>query len=596
MLAALGQAEASGTLGGSGLASWTSLYVLLGGFMAIVVTLTAFGRSNPRWGGFRILSRAPDSLHRLTGVPGWAATAVGTALVGLLVAGEGFYSDVAWHIAFGRDDDLFTAPHTGILVGLVLLFAGAALGTLVATLDRVPGTLLVGALRVPRSLVPLWALSIGALIGFPTDEIWHREYGIDVTMWSPTHMLMILGATFTGLALWLVLGEAGVQARASRWGRAIHVVCAALTLQALAAPLGEFNFGVPQFRQLFAPILVSLAAGVALTASRIVHGRGWTLGIVAGMWLLGLGDDGPVATRSVGVFLASALCVEVAAWVVGTDRRLRFALVAGAGVGTFGLAGEWLWNQGAYQPWTSALLPEAVVFGLVAAIAGAVLGAAMSPAIQGEAGPGVRLTGPVVGVALAAALAVVVLPLPRSTGDVTAAVHLEPAGEGTAFVEATLSPADAGLGAEWFQVSAWQGGGLELAAMEPTGETGAYRSEEAVPVDGYWKTLLRLHRGDEMMAVPVYLPADPSIDEPAIPAVDRTAPFESERRYLLRETRPGNGWMSPAVHGLLVIVCAGWALAFRVALRRPGAPLTTGTEPAARGGRVPPATVGALRR
>ena len=34
------------------------------------------------------------------------------ALYGLLVAGQGFYSDVAWHIALGRDDELITAPHT----------------------------------------------------------------------------------------------------------------------------------------------------------------------------------------------------------------------------------------------------------------------------------------------------------------------------------------------------------------------------------------------------------------------------------------------------------------------------------------------------
>lgn len=562
----------SGTLGGSSLASWTPLWVLLGGFAAIVGTLAAFGRPDPRWGGLRFLSRAPDSLQRLTGVPRWAATAIGIALVGLLVAGEGFYSDVAWHIAFGRDDGVFTAPHVGILVGLVLLLAGAVFGTLVATLDRVPGTLMVGALRVPRSLVPLWALSLGALLGFPTDEIWHREYGIDVTMWSPTHMLMILGATFTGLALWLILGESGVRARDSRWGRALHVICAALTLQALAAPLGEFNFGVPQFRQLFAPILVSLAAGVALTASRIVHGRGWTLGIVSVMWLLGVGDDGPVATRTVGIFVASALCVEVAAAVVGTERRLRYALVAGAGIGTFGLAGEWWWNQGAYQPWTTGMLPEAAIVGLVAAIAGAVLGTTVTPAIEGDDQAQSRLPRAVVGVAFAAAVAVVVLPLPRSTGDVRAAVHLEPAGEGLVVVEATLSPADAAVDAEWFQASAWQGGGLELADMEPTGEPGAYRSDRAVPVDGHWKTLLRLHRGGEMMAIPLYLPADPSIGEPEIPAVDRTGPFESERRYLLRETRPGSGWLSPTVHGALLLVCLIWVLAFRTAIRRPNRP------------------------
>ena len=43
--------------------------------------------------------------------------------------------------------------------------------------------------------------------------------------------------------------------------------------------------------------------------------------------------------------------------------------------------------------------------------------------------------------------------------------------------------------------------------------------------------------------------------------------FGSEETYLLRETHPGNGWMSPAVHLGLLGVCALWALAFVTAVR-----------------------------
>ncbi len=132
----------------------------------------------------------------------------------------------------------------------------------------------------------------------------------------------------------------------------------------------------------------------------------------------------------------------------------------------------------------------------------------------------------------------------------------------------TLTPADAAADASWFQASAWQGGGLVLAEMEPTGVPGQYASAQPVPVDGHWKTLLRLHRGNDLMAVPLYLPADPEIDEPEIPAVDRTMAFQSERDYLLRETHDGNGWLSPVVHATLAGVCALWALAFVIAVRR----------------------------
>ena len=578
-----------GTLGGSALASWTPFWTLVGAFAALNVALFALGRpADPRWPVLQPLSRIPAGLSRVTRLPGWAATAIGMSLFGLLVAGQGFYADVSWHIALGRDEALMTAPHAGILLGLVMILGGAVLGTLVATFDGVPG-LTLGGLRVPRSLLPLWALGLGAVAGFPLDELWHQAYGIDVTMWSPTHMLMILGATFTGLAAWLILAESGVAPGDGPWARAAHVVCGWLSVQGLLAPQGEFTFGVPQFSLLFAPLLVSLAAGLGLVAFRLVHGRWWTLGLVVVNFLLqttgfldlGSDDGGPVATRFGATFLLSGLVVEGAARLVGTSDRLRFALVSGAGIGTIGLAGEWAWNQGAWQPWRSALLPEAAILALVGAMGAAVLGAALARAIDRSGST--PIGGWVCGIAGLACVVVLLIPMRRPTGEVVADVRLEPSGAGAAFVTATLQPADAAEDAYWFQATAWQGGGLVLADMQPTGRPGEHRSDRPVPVDGLWKTLLRLHRGAEMMAVPVFLPDDPAIGEAEIPAVDRLAPFESERRFLLRETHDGSAWLAPAIHLLLVAVLAVWAAAFVVAvrhltraasldLRRPGEP------------------------
>ena len=573
MFAAAAGTDPSGTLGGSALASWTPFWGLMVVFVAINVAAFAYGRpSERRWPLLHPLSRIPNGLQRLTGIPGWAAVSIGMALYGLLVAGQGFYSDVAWHIALGRDKGLLTAPHSGILLGLVMILGGAVLGTVVATFEEVDGRRF-GALRVPTSLLPLWALGLGAVSGFPLDDVWHAEYGVDVTMWSPTHMLMILGATFTGLAAWLILAESGVRATDGSWGRGAHLVCGWLTLQGLLAPQGEFTFGVPQFRLLFSPILVCLAAGLGLVALRIVHGRLWMLGLVlvnfaiqaTGFMNFG-GDDSPVDTRFGATFLASAVVVELVAWLVGTTDRTRFALLSGLGIGTLGLAGEYAWNTGAQQPWTRELFPEALVYGVVAALGAAVLGAVFARAVERDrAGASLpRLL--VIGASLAC-VAVIVIPLRRPTGDVSAAVHLEPTSTGFVDVVATVTPLDAADDAEWFQASAWQGGGLELADMEATGTPGEFRSSEPVPVGGHWKTLLRLHRGEEMMALPIFLPADPGIDAAEIPAVDRTAPFESERVYLLRETHPGNGWMSPLVHLYLVLVCAMWAFAFTIAVR-----------------------------
>jgi hypothetical protein len=562
---------------GSSLASWTPLVVMLVIYALIVAALAAFGRPRRPASGFidTWAARTTGGLERLTGIPGWAAAAIGTSMYGLLVAGEGFYSDVAWHIALGRDKDLFTAPHTSIVLGLAFILFGAVVGVLFATLGNEKVGTRVRGLVVPWSMLPLGALGISALMGFPLDELWHRQYGIDVTMWSPTHMLMILGASFSGMASWLVLAEAKVSPRDSRWARGIHVVAAWLTLQGLASSQGEFAFGVPQFQQLFHPVLVCLAAGFAFVAMRIVLGRGWAAGIATGSLLLMQanilgGEDGPVATKEGGMYLLSALVVEVVAGWLGTDRRLRFAVASGIAVGTIGLGGEFAYNDGAYQPWTSSLLPDAVLLGVLVAVGAAILGTAFARAVAREP-LALRLPRWAVAAGAVAVLTALVLPMPRNVGDVQADVRVEQVGDGTALVRVTLDPADAAEDARWFQTVAWQGGSLVLADMDEVGP-GEYVSDRPLPIEGRGKVIVRLHRGDELMAFPVRLPADAEIGEPEVPAVDRAGPFTGETDYLLRETKPGDAWLSYAIYLLLAGVAVLWVLAFRLAAKRSGQP------------------------
>jgi hypothetical protein len=556
---------------GSSLASWTELNIMLVLFAAAVVALFAFGRpGDPSWGAHRHVMRISDSLARLTRIPGWAAATIGLSMFGLLVAGQGFYTDVAWHVALGRDEELFTAPHTAIVVGLALIFSSAFAGVLFATLDRVDTRLRFKSLRIPWSTVPLFALGGAAVSGFPLDELWHNAYGVDVTMWSPTHMLMILGAALTGVAAWLVLFEAGVRPSTSRWAKGVHVVVAWLALQGLVAPLGEFSFGVPQFQQLFHPLLVSVAAGFGLVAIRIVLGRGWTFGIVAGSLLLtatGLLDfegDSPARTREAAILIGSAVVVELVALLLGTARRARFAIAAGVGIGTAGLAVEWWWNSDAFQPWLADLLPEAVVLAVIGAVGAALVATAFVRPVSPDGATPPRWL--VAGGGLAVLACIVVL-LPRSTGDVVGAIQVRPAGEGLAHIDLTVEPADAADDVRWLQATSWQGGGFEVVDLERTGP-GQFTTTEPLPVTGRWKTLVRLHRGGQMMALPVYLPADPDIDEPEVPAVDRTQAFESETTYLLRETHEGSSrWFSYVIHGLLALAVLTWAGAFIAAVR-----------------------------
>jgi hypothetical protein len=80
--------------------------------------------------------------------------------------------------------------------------------------------------------------------------------------------------------------------------------------------------------------------------------------------------------------------------------------------------------------------------------------------------------------------------------------------------------------------------------------------------------MLRLHKGAAMVAIPVWLPADPEIGAREVPAADRTMPFLTEQRYLLREQKGGAPWLATAVYILLAGIATAWMGAFVAAARK----------------------------
>jgi hypothetical protein len=553
------------------LSSWLPLIGVWTAYVAAVIALLVGGRGpltpDPRSWAVRI----SNSLERLTRIPGWAAAMVGTATFGLLVAGIGFYSDVRWHVSLGRDDQLFTAPHTAIVVGLATIFGSAFIGEFFASATKANVGLRIPVIgiRVPYSALAMGLIGLCAMSGFPMDELWHRAYGIDVTMWSPTHLLMIVGAVISPLASWLALGEAGVRPEKGTWAAGVHVAVGSFALLGLAAIQGEFAFGVPQFQQLYHPVLYALAAGFGLTAIAMVTKRWWGPLIVAGVGLLiGAGDQLAEASasqpRSASLYVVAGVAVAIVARLVGTEKRIRFAVASGVAVGTIGLAGEWWWSQGGHQPWNASLLPEAPIFALIVGIAAATLAVAFAAAVRREP---IGLPTPALALAGAAVLVCLAVPLPRPGADARVAIELDDVGAGNVNVRATVTPADAARDARWFQALSWQGGGLVSSDMVATSEPGVFRSTEPVPVTGEWKTMLRLHRDASMVAAPIYMPSDPEIDAKEIPAVDREAPFLTEQRYLLREQKPGPAWFAPVIYLVLAAIALSWIVALVVAGR-----------------------------
>jgi hypothetical protein len=557
---------------------WLYLIVPFGAYFGIVLALVLAGRPSDKTDIVSVLCHPiSSSLERLTGYPGWSMAGVLTGLFLLGIGVFGLYWDVAFHIDHGRDENLFTPSHTMIVLALGGLLCTAGVVVLFATLDRASVGRRIFGLRVPWSALALGALGLGGLIAFPLDELWHRAFGIDITLWSPTHLMLVGGGSLATIALWLMLVEARSHAKATMLGRFIEVVVVGAILTGLTTLQGEFDFGVPQFQVLYLPVLAAAAAGFALVLARVSLGPGGALKAMLAFVVLRGGIaliiGGPLnhTVPRFPLYLGAVVAVEVAGLWVGTHRRLRFAIVAGGLVGTLGLAGEIAWL--ALLDWfhvSPSVLPKAIVLAPLTAGAAAVLAVGLARVVAG----GTPVRPAVVAAGLAALVAAFAYPLPRNVGEVEAVIRLETVGA-FANVEVELVPPDAARDASAFGLVAWQGGGRVLAELAEVAP-GRYESSQPVPVSGSWKSMVGLQRGDQVMAAPLYLPADPEIGASAVPAVaERRVDFVRNTEILLREAHDGPAWPAVVAFGGLAAMMAVWLGLFALCAAR----LTTRGEP-----------------
>lgn len=560
--------------------------VILATAAALLLTagLVALGAGH-RSGRLPHLGRLAAFAERASGMPGWFALPSAIVAGSLLVALLGFLWDVAIHIDNGRDEGpLGNIAHYPILIGLFGVFTAGFLAC-VLPLERPSRSAvrIAGEWYAPLGGVVILACGAFALAGFPLDDVWHRLFGQDVTLWGPTHLMLIGGAAMTliGSAILMVEAQrapapptAGRGMREwVRWTRRV-ALGGGLLIGLMVFPV-EFDFGVPQFRLVFGPVLVMLAAGVGLVATRVWLGRGAALAAVA-FFLVVRGAVsllvGPVfgqTTPHFSLFIVSALAVEAVFWARPRARPLELGLLSGLAIGTVGLASEWLWSQVWMPiPWSAELLPEGAVLGLLAAIAGSLVGAWVGERLASDELPRLRATraGAVAGAVLIFAIVAYALPKPAQEGA-SARVTLERAGPGEVVPTVRFQPPAATDGAELANVTAWQGGGLVLEPLVPAGEPGAYTTERPVPVGGSWKTLVRVARGNTLSAAPIYLPEDPAIPAEGVPAA---ASFERElvadHLILQREQKDAAGWLTAAAYlvvaaiALALLVLIVWAL------------------------------------
>jgi hypothetical protein len=556
-----------------------------------------------RAGRTTVLGRISDFSERISTLPGWAAIPSALVAGSLLTALLGMYWDISLHIDDGRDPGPLANPaHYLILAGLFGVF-GAGFLAMILPRGRPSAT----AIRLGRDWyaplggVVMFACGAFSLTGFPLDDVWHRLFGQDVTLWGPTHLMLLGGAAMAlvGQGILLVEADRAVDgpARGERyfWERGLRMVAVSgAFLIGLSIFQAEFDFGVPQFRFIFQPMLIAIAAAVPLVMARVWGGPGIAIGAVlfflAVRGLVSL-VVGPVLGETLPhfpIYLASAVLVELVALWIPRDRPLALGAVAGLAVATVGLAVEWGWSElWMPTPWPSSLFPEIAVLAPIVGVSAGVIGGWIGESLRARPRPrtgAARLALPLAAVAIAGSIAYGLMTSPEQ--GVTARAKLEPArAEGGRAVNATfrIRPRDAANDAEWLNVTAWQGNRkLVLDPLERVGP-GTYRTTEPIPVYGGWKSLLRLHSGDSLTAVPVFLPEDKAIPAKKVPASSSfKRPFVEDKKILQREATSNQPWLSVVAYGTVLAIALAllglitWAL---VRLGREGRE-PTATEPA----------------
>jgi hypothetical protein len=499
-----------------------------------------------RRGTVPVLGKIAAFSTRVSGQPGWAAFPAALAAGSLLVAVTGMYWDIALHVDVGRDEGPLANPaHYLILAGLYGIFSAGFFAMVLPKEKPSPSAVKLGKdWYAPLGGVLICACGAFALLGFPLDDLWHRLFGQDVTLWGPTHLMLIGGASMSLVGIAVLQTEsrratklAGATSRGeARWIHKLRLL--SLTgglLLGMSAFQAEFDFGIGQFRMVLQPLLIMLAAGVVLVAARIWLGRGAALGavlfflLIRGFLAILVGPVLGETTPHFPLYLASAAAVELLALAMPVrERPLAFGAWAGILIGTVGLASEWAFTRVWMPlPWTTALFPEGALVGFAAAVCASLIGAWVGAHLASDTiprTPSLRAAGAIAAAGVGAMLlwALYTPPGPPTTVAVTTR-DVDGGAERTVAATVRFAPADAADDAEWLTATAWQGDGLVVDRLERVRE-GVYRTTEPIPVHGNWKSMIRLHRGNALDAAPIFLP-----DDPAIPAAEVPAPASFTR-------------------------------------------------------------------
>jgi len=165
-------------------------------------------------------SKPPDlAERRLRRIGAWLM------LILALQAELGLAWDRNWHDLVGRNE-FFTPPH-------IMLYSGIAVSGLIALfvvlvdtyryykkksgVDDHSTVRILHFFHAPLGYVILGFGALIDLLAAPLDNYWHILYGIDVTLWSPFHLMGTVGGIVIGLGIAFVFASEAVNERQSAY-------------------------------------------------------------------------------------------------------------------------------------------------------------------------------------------------------------------------------------------------------------------------------------------------------------------------------------------------------------------------------------------
>ena len=356
--------------------------------------------------------------------------ALWTLLAAKVVGGWGLTWDIQWHMTVGRDS-FWIPPH-------VMIYASVTLGVLVAfgvlalDTERVrrgapappSGLRVLGLVGTRGFHLAAWGLAL-VVLAAPIDDLWHRLFGLDVTLWSPPHLLGLVGSVVSTVGCLLAALEVH-RPGAARLGALLlagALFYAGVRVLLDPAFLTAYRRGGVAFH--FFAILGALLLPVTLLAVARLSGRRWApvlaVAVAVGLGLAGtqiaragfavlqpvsylteaIAED-PTSPIALGNEIARknrkapdpwplrlALPLVTAAVFAAADGRRR-PVAAGAAYGVALLAayGWYLASRPAFAPLTPTPLETAAAL-VVAALAGAA-GGWLARAVAAALEPGAR--------------------------------------------------------------------------------------------------------------------------------------------------------------------------------------------------------------